>query len=111
LRYAFVVTIYGVGSAKILFLPFARKLKPRLRNRSLMSLGIIEWKGKNDTNAAMAAWEKLLRSNPDFRRKGTVEDMIAEAKGQVNTAQERRSDCKSVRPNQQARPTLNSPPD
>ena len=89
---AFIATIYGVGSANILLLPFAGKLSLRLRNRSLMSLGIIEWKGKNDTNAAMAAWEKLLKSNPGFPRKDTVEDMIAEAKGQVNTAQEQRGD-------------------
>jgi flagellar motor component MotA len=92
---AFVATIYGVGSANILFLPFAGKLKPRLRNSSLMSLCIIEWKGKNDTNAAMAAWEKLFKSNPDFPRKDTVEDMIAEAKGQVNTVQQARQPDKN----------------
>jgi len=54
---------------------------------ALMNLGIIEWKGKNDVNAAVAAWEKLLKLNPDFPQKETVEHMIAEAKGQVNTAQ------------------------
>ncbi len=54
---------------------------------TLMNLGIIEWKGKNDVNAAVAAWEKLLKLNPDFPQKEAVEHMIAEAKGQVNTAQ------------------------
>src|SRR5580700_2537703 len=54
---------------------------------TLMNIGIIEWKGKNDTNAAVAAWEKLLKLNPDFPQKEMVEHMIAEAKGQVNTAQ------------------------
>lgn len=54
---------------------------------TLMNLGIIEWKGKNDVNAAVASWEKLLKLNPDFPQKEAVEHMIAEAKGQVNTAQ------------------------
>ena len=54
---------------------------------TLMNLGIIEWKGKNDVNAAVAAWEKLLKLNPDFPQKEVVEHMIAEANGQVNTAQ------------------------
>jgi cytochrome c-type biogenesis protein CcmH/NrfG len=54
---------------------------------TLMNVGIIEWKGKNDVHAAVAAWEKLLKLNPDFPQKEMVEHMIAEAKGQVNTAQ------------------------
>ena len=54
---------------------------------TLMNIGIIEWKGRNDVNAAVAAWEKLLKLNPDFPQKDAVEHMIAEAKGQVNTAQ------------------------
>ena len=33
---AFVATIYGVGSANILFLPFAGKLKSRLREQQLI---------------------------------------------------------------------------
>jgi hypothetical protein len=37
--------------------------------------------GKNDTNAAVAAWEKLLTLNPDFPQKEMVEHMIAEAEG------------------------------
>ena len=54
---------------------------------TLMNIGIIEWKGKNDVNAAVAAWEKLLKLNPDFPQKDAVEQMIAEAKGQRATPQ------------------------
>jgi cytochrome c-type biogenesis protein CcmH/NrfG len=54
---------------------------------TLMNIGIIEWKGKNDVNAAVAAWEKLLKLNPDFPQKDAVEHMIAEAKGQGTTPQ------------------------
>ena len=54
---------------------------------TLMNIGIIEWKGKNDPKAAVAAWEKLLKLNPDFPQKDVVEHMIAEAKGQGPTPQ------------------------
>ncbi|HZM09427.1 MAG TPA: tetratricopeptide repeat protein [Candidatus Limnocylindrales bacterium] len=54
---------------------------------TLMNIGIIEWQGKKDVNAAVAAWQKLLKLNPDFPQKDVVEKMIAEAKGQGTTAQ------------------------
>jgi len=47
---------------------------------ALMNLGIIEYKSKNDTKAAVAAWEKLLKTNPDFDQKELVEHMIEQAK-------------------------------
>ena len=51
-----------------------------------MNIGIIEWKGKNDVNGAVAAWQKLLKLNPDFPQKDVVEHMIAEAKQKQATA-------------------------
>jgi len=47
---------------------------------ALMNLGIIEYKGKNDVKAAIADWEKLLKTNPDFPQKDLVEHMIEQAK-------------------------------
>ena len=47
---------------------------------TLMNLGIIKWKGKDDTAAAIAAWQTLLKLNPDFPRKDKIEQLIAEAK-------------------------------
>ena len=47
---------------------------------TLMNIGIIKWKGKNDVDGAVAAWEKLLQANPNFENKAMVEHMIAEAK-------------------------------
>ena len=47
---------------------------------ALMNLGIIEYKSKNDVKAAVAAWEKLLKTNPDFDQKELVEHMIEQAK-------------------------------
>lgn len=47
---------------------------------TLINIGIIKWKGKNDVDGAVAAWEKLLQVNPNFENKAMVEHMIAEAK-------------------------------
>jgi cytochrome c-type biogenesis protein CcmH/NrfG len=47
---------------------------------TLINIGIIRWKGKNDVDGAVAAWQKMLQLNPDFENKAMVEHMIAEAK-------------------------------
>ncbi len=47
---------------------------------TLMNIGIIKWKGKNDVDGAVASWEKLLKLNPDFPQKDVIEHLIVEAK-------------------------------
>jgi len=47
---------------------------------TLMNLGIMKWKGKNDVNGAVAAWEKLLQLNPDFENKEAIQHLIDQAK-------------------------------
>jgi len=47
---------------------------------TLMNIGIIRWKGKNDVDGAIAVWEKALKLNPDAQSKHALEHMIAEAK-------------------------------
>jgi cytochrome c-type biogenesis protein CcmH/NrfG len=47
---------------------------------TLMNIGIIRWKGKNDADGAVAAWEKLLQYHPDFPQKDLLEHMITQAK-------------------------------
>lgn len=49
---------------------------------SLFNLGMIRWKGKNDTAGALQAWDQLLRSNPQLEsnKKAQVEKVMAEAK-------------------------------
>jgi len=54
------------------------KYAPRDAN-SLFNLGMIRWKGRNDPAGAVAAWQELLRTNPNLDRKPIVEQMIAEA--------------------------------
>jgi tetratricopeptide (TPR) repeat protein len=43
---------------------------------TLYNIGMIEWKGKGDTNAAVAAWEKMLKLNPNLPQKDQIQHMI-----------------------------------
>jgi cytochrome c-type biogenesis protein CcmH/NrfG len=51
---------------------------------SLFNLGMMKWRGKQDSKGALAAWQELLRSNPQLSadRKATVQKLIADAKMQ-----------------------------
>ena len=46
---------------------------------SLFNLGLIRWQGKQDAKGALAAWQLLLKSNPQLSpdRKATVRRLIA----------------------------------
>lgn len=57
----------------------ALKYEPNKPN-TLFNLGLVKWQGKMDINGAVADWEKLLASNPNYEGKDKVEQMIAEAK-------------------------------
>jgi cytochrome c-type biogenesis protein CcmH/NrfG len=52
---------------------------------ALMNLGIIKIQAKKDTPGAIAAWEKLLKLNPDFPRKDAVQRMIEQAQQSTKT--------------------------
>lgn len=49
---------------------------------SLFNLGMIKWQGKQDANGAMAAWQELLKTNPQLSadKKATVQKLIADVK-------------------------------
>ena len=47
---------------------------------TLFNLGLVKWQGKMDINGAVADWEKLLATNPNYDGKQKVQQMIAEAK-------------------------------
>jgi tetratricopeptide (TPR) repeat protein len=53
---------------------------------TLMNIGIIRWKGKNDVDGAVASWQKLLQYHPDFAQKDLVQHMITEAKKSTKNA-------------------------
>jgi len=53
---------------------------------SLFNLGVIRWHGKQDAKGAVAAWQQLLKSNPNLEanKKNQVEKLIADASQQGN---------------------------
>ena len=63
------------------------QLNQALRNsptdaNSLFNLGLIRWQGKQDAQGALAAWQLLLKSNPQLSpdRKATVRRLIADVR-------------------------------
>ena len=46
---------------------------------TLFNLGIVKWQGKMDIQGAVAAWKKLLETNPNYEAKDKVEQLIAQA--------------------------------
>jgi cytochrome c-type biogenesis protein CcmH/NrfG len=51
---------------------------------SLFNLGMMKWQGKQDSKGAVAAWQQLLKSNPQLsaKRKATVQKLMADAQMQ-----------------------------
>lgn len=47
---------------------------------ALYNVGMIRWKQKGDTKGAIAAWQQLLKTNPDHPRRADVEQLIATAR-------------------------------
>jgi len=48
--------------------------------QTLFNLGWVRWQGKGDPKGAIEAWQKLLKTNPDYPQKQQVEQYIAKAK-------------------------------
>lgn len=47
---------------------------------TLFNLGVVKWQGKHDAAGAVAAWQKLLDSNPNYENRDGVLQLIAQAK-------------------------------
>lgn len=47
---------------------------------ALFNLGIVKWQGKMDVKGAVAAWQKLLATNPTYEGKEKVLQLIAQAR-------------------------------
>jgi tetratricopeptide (TPR) repeat protein len=47
---------------------------------TLFNVGMVKWQGKNDVKGAIAAWDKLLKTNPNYPEKERVVELIAKAK-------------------------------
>ncbi len=47
---------------------------------TLFNLGIVKWQGKNDGKGAIADWQKLLDTNPNYAARDKVQQLIEQAK-------------------------------
>ena len=59
------------------------KKEPNKTN-ALFNRGIVRWQGKMDIKGAVADWEALLKADPNYPQRPTVEQFIAQAKQHSN---------------------------
>lgn len=76
---------FYVGDPDAALAEFDRTLKanPKFEN-ALLNVGIVKFNGKMDARGAIAAWEQLLKQNPNHPRRADIEQMIAQAKKHEN---------------------------
>ncbi len=69
------------GNADTAIAEFQKSLsyEPNKAN-TLFNLGVVEWQGKMDIDKAMATWQKLLDTNPNYEGKDKVLELMAQAK-------------------------------
>jgi cytochrome c-type biogenesis protein CcmH/NrfG len=51
---------------------------------ALYNLGMIRWKDQSDAPGAIAAWQQLLKTNPNHPQRAAVEQLIASARRHVS---------------------------
>ena len=76
---------FYAGDADTALAEFDRTLKsfPKFDN-ALFNTGMVKFQAKMDVAGAVAAWEALLKQNPNHARKAEIEQMIARAKQHAN---------------------------
>jgi cytochrome c-type biogenesis protein CcmH/NrfG len=69
------------GSADTAISEFHRALadEPNKPN-ALFNLGVVQWQGKMDIQGALATWQRLLDSNPDYEGKAKVIELMAQVR-------------------------------
>jgi len=73
--------LYYAGDADGALAQLNQVLKTNSKDtNALFNIGMIKYRAKNDNAGAIAAWEQLLKTNPNLDRKPMVEQLIAEAK-------------------------------
>jgi cytochrome c-type biogenesis protein CcmH/NrfG len=66
--------------------------------QSLYILGMIQWQEKGDAKAAIATWERLLKTSPNDPNRAKVEQMISRAKLHLNLPAGAKTDKPAVYP-------------
>ena len=72
--------IWYTGNADAAIAEFQKSLsyEPNKAN-TLFNLGVVEWQGKMDIDKAVATWQKLLDTNPNYPDKDKVLQLMAQA--------------------------------
>jgi Tfp pilus assembly protein PilF len=74
---------WNLGAADKALAEFNRALTYRPDYpQTLFNVGIVKFQGKNDSRGAIEAWERLLKTNPNYPNKQQVLDLIARARTQ-----------------------------
>jgi cytochrome c-type biogenesis protein CcmH/NrfG len=83
--------LYYIGDVDGALQQLDRSLKDDPKNpNSLFNLGMIRWQGKNDSQGAVSAWQRLLKLNPNLesQKKDQVQKLIAEVRDHPGLSQE-----------------------
>jgi cytochrome c-type biogenesis protein CcmH/NrfG len=69
------------GNADLAISEFNRALadEPNKPN-ALFNLGVVQWQGKMDSDEALATWQRLLETNPNYEGKAKVVELMAQVK-------------------------------
>lgn len=70
-----------LGNADTAIAEFTRALadEPNKPN-TLFNLGVVLWQGKMDVDAALASWQKLVDTNPNYEGKAKVVELMAQVR-------------------------------
>jgi cytochrome c-type biogenesis protein CcmH/NrfG len=81
LRTDMATAYWYTGNADEAIVEFKKALsyEPNKGN-TLFNLGIVQWQGKMDSAGALATWQKLLDTNPNYEGKEKVLELIAQVK-------------------------------
>lgn len=73
------------GDSDTALAEFAKVLKsnPNFEN-ALFNTGMVKFQGKMDVNGAVAAWEQILKNNPNHPKRAQIEQLIANARQHAN---------------------------
>lgn len=73
--------MWYAGNADAAIAEFQKSLsyEPNKAN-TLFNLGVVEWQGKMDIDKALATWQHLLDTNPNYDGKDKVLELMAQAK-------------------------------
>lgn len=78
------IAYFYSGDADRALKEFDQALKDDPRHvQTLFNVGVVKKEGKHDLKGAIAAWESLLKINPQYQDRAKVESMLNEARSQV----------------------------